>query len=1008
MKPFVVTGTGRSGTGYISRLLTALGARCGHEAIFHPATQKPVVNFGPYQGDASWLAAPWIPQLHPDVVVLHQTRDPIDVARSHLGIHFFHDDADPSYRPYQQFVRNHSDVYTHTDPLERFMRYWILWNENVERLCADRSPADHLRYRVEDLTPELVSRILALLGRSAQRTAIVAALTHCDPQYNHRRRDDTVAWEMLPECALREPFLVLAQRYGYSPGQRSRATPHPEQGSTSDRLARALSLYQSGQLTGAERICQSAARSSPENAAAWHLWGLIALRQGMRESATERLTQATELAPQRAEYHSHLAEAHRTSGDLAAAVAAGREALRLDTQLPAAHNNLGLALQAQGELDAAASCFHQALNLRPDYAKACFNLGNVLREQGRLDEAESRLRESLRLNPRYPEALNSLGATLLAQRRLDASSDCYQQAIRLRPTYRKAWLNLLKTSAEQDRHEDRARRKARAANLLPFLRHAARLVPEAAEPHFLMGNALAELEQTEDAFAAYRQALQREPDSAMAHFKIGNLWNAVQRWEEAVAAYRRAVELDPNLAEALANLEKIRAELCDWQDRTQQVERLMQSVTERLAERRPCPLNPHAALFFPFTMEQHLKIARLACDEAQPAVKPVRDTLQFTFPHPTADRIRIGYLSADFRDHAVSHLIQGVFGLHDRQQFEVFAYSYGPDDGSRYRQTIQHDCDHFVDIAAATMAEAARRIHADGVHILVDLMGHTGNARPEIVALRPAPIQVNYLGHPGTMGDFADYIILDNVLAPEGWDEYFSEQVVRLPHSYQANAPQPIDKRTVTPEEEGLPPEAFVFCCFNNSFKIEPIIFDVWMRILAETPGSVLWLLARRASMRHNLAREAANRGIDPQRLIFARSVSKAKHLARHRLADLFLDTPLCNAHTTASDSLWAGLPPVTCLGETFASRVAASLLTAIGLPELITSNLEDYQRLALELAHDRDQLERLRAKLVANRVSEPLFDTPRMVRNLERAYQQMWQRHAAGELPAPITVEEC
>ncbi len=350
-----------------------------------------------------------------------------------------------------------------------------------------------------------------------------------------------------------------------------------------------------------------------------------------------------------------------------------------------------------------------------------------------------------------------------------------------------------------------------------------------------------------------------------------------------------------------------------------------------------------------------------------------------------------------------------VFGLHNRQNFEIVAYSYGPNDGSAYRRRIEEDCEHFYDVAKLSTTELAHRIFADGIHILVDLMGYISDARTDVLALRPAPIQVNYLTYPGTMGaEFMDYIIGDGIVTPPESAHAFTEKLVIMPHSYQANNhQQAIATTPVTRAQYGLPDAGFVFCCFNDRYKIEPVIFGVWMNILTAVPGSVLWLYSRSREAESNLRREAVARGISAERLIFAHFENKPEHLARHQLADLFLDTLYYNAHTTASDALWAGLPLITCPGETFASRVAASLLTAIGLSELIVGTLQEYTDLAIHLANAPKELRALKDKLAKNRTTYPLFDTPLFTLNLERAYTAMWEIYALGNSPELIDLRK-
>jgi protein O-GlcNAc transferase len=372
------------------------------------------------------------------------------------------------------------------------------------------------------------------------------------------------------------------------------------------------------------------------------------------------------------------------------------------------------------------------------------------------------------------------------------------------------------------------------------------------------------------------------------------------------------------------------------------------------------------------------------------------------------DRIRIAYVSSDFHEHATAHLIAELIELHDRARFEVIGLSFGIDDGSAVRRRLAQAFDGFLDMPEQSDRAIAAELHAREIDIAVDLKGHTRGSRPEIFAHRPAPIQVSYLGFPGTIGaDFLDYVIADPIVLPVSQQPFYTERIVQLPDCYQANdSKRAISAQTPERRAAGLPDAGFVFCCFNNNYKIRRPVFDVWMRLLSEVPGSVLWLLRDTAGVEGNLRREAAARGVDPDRLIFAERCALDVHLARHRLADLFLDTLPYNAHTTASDALWAGLPLVTCQGEAFAGRVAASLLAAVGLPELVTQNLADYEALALRLARDPAMLRSVRDKLAANRSTHPLFDSARFCRHLEAAYLRMWETWQRGEPPQPFRVD--
>jgi predicted O-linked N-acetylglucosamine transferase (SPINDLY family) len=376
-------------------------------------------------------------------------------------------------------------------------------------------------------------------------------------------------------------------------------------------------------------------------------------------------------------------------------------------------------------------------------------------------------------------------------------------------------------------------------------------------------------------------------------------------------------------------------------------------------------------------------------------------------PKRRPGKIRIGYYSADFHNHATTHLMAQALEAHDRGRFEVYGFSFGPDESDAMRRRVFAACDKFLDVRNASDGEIAQLSRQLGIDIAVDLKGHTQNSRPGIFAGRAAPLQAQYIGYPGTMGAaYMDYVIADKIVIPPGAEADYDEKILRLPHSYQANdSTRKISSKTTTREDAGLPPSGFVFCSFNNNYKILPDTFASWMRILTAVDGSVLWLLEDNALAAANLRRHAADRGVDPARLVFAGRVPLEDHLARHRLADLFLDTWPYNAHTTASDALWTGLPVLTRMGKAFAGRVAASLLTALDLPELITASTEDYEKRAVELARNPEKHAALRAKLAANRTTMPLFDGKLIARHLEAGYEMIHARQQSGLPPDHIEV---
>jgi protein O-GlcNAc transferase len=438
--------------------------------------------------------------------------------------------------------------------------------------------------------------------------------------------------------------------------------------------------------------------------------------------------------------------------------------------------------------------------------------------------------------------------------------------------------------------------------------------------------------------------------------------------------------------------------LCDWRGYSEECARVISGVRAGNA------VSPFALLSLPSSSEDQLSCARAAlADEFRSPPEPV-----VRRQYVSRNRIRVGYLSFDLRYHAVGFLTVGLFENHDRSRFETIALSLCPDDGSQVRKRLESAFDQFRDMSLRSDDEIAKLIRGSEIDIVVDLNGFTQGARMHVLACRPAPIQVNYLGYPGTMGaDYIDYIIADRIVIPEDQQQLYSENVVYLPHCYQANDDRrPISDVVFSRGQVGLPDHGFVFCSFNNTFKINPPVFDIWMRLLRKIDGSVLWLLEGNANAPDNLRSEAERRGVAANRLVFAPRMKSEDHIARQTLADLFLDTLPYNAHTTASDALWVGLPVLTCLGPTFAGRVAASLLHAVGLPELVTHSLEEYEAAALQLARSTQLLASVKAKLMRNRQAFPLFDTARFARHIEAAYTTMWERYQRGRSAAGFDIE--
>ena len=784
----------------------------------------------------------------------------------------------------------------------------------------------------------------------------------------------------------------------------------------------AIIAAQQGDLAGAERLMRQEIELRPNTPAGYHNLGSVLQQQGRLADAIAAHRHAIKLKPDYAEAFLALGNGLRQQGHFEEAMGSYRSAVAARRDYPEAHNNIGVLLQMQGRLEQAAAAYHEAVRLRPRYVEAQFNLGTVLHQQHQLEAAEAAYRRVIELAPGIAAGHNNLGTVLKDQGRLDRALAAFDQAIALQADYAEAFYNRATVLQQQARLEEalaaygRAialrenyadainnagivlQELGRASEAIDLYRPLLERMPAHADACNNLGTALLADGRADEARAAFEQALAHQPDFPEAFCNLGNARRELGDLTGAIAAYRDALRLRPDDAGAFGQLIYHRAQACAWEGYEADQEKLVDMA------RRGIRVPPFYLLATPASASDQLSCAR----QWATSISPPRTALFHHRPRAGRERIRLGYLSGDFHQHATAQLMAELFECHDRDRFEVFAYSYGPDDHSPMRARLAAAFDRFVDIRARSHHEAAELIRAEGVDILVDLKGYTHHARPAISAYRPAPVQVSYLGYPATMGaDFIDYIIVDPFVVPSSQQPFFSERLVHLPRSYQVNdrRREVADART-SRRDVGLPAEGLVLCSFNNSYKISPVFFDIWMRLLRAVPGSVLWLLEANPQVAGNLRSEAEKRGVDSGRLIFAPLAPPAEHLGRHRHADLFLDTLPCNAHTTASDALWAGLPVVTCCGDTFAGRVAGSLLMAIDMPELVTTSLEEYEQAALALARSPQRLIALRRKLQNNREASALFDLPKLTGNIEAAYARMWQTWLAGQTPAAFSIE--
>jgi protein O-GlcNAc transferase len=763
--------------------------------------------------------------------------------------------------------------------------------------------------------------------------------------------------------------------------------PRGELSKVEDQFRRATAAFQTGNVAEAERLYRKVLRAQPKHLGALNILGVLLTRTGQNEEAERFIRAALAISPQSEATQYNHGLVLKALKRLPEALAAFDKALALNAKVPDNWNSRGSVLNELKRFDDALRDFDKAIALKPDLADAFYNKGNAQQGLKQYDAALESYDAAITLNPGHPLAYNNRGTALLKLRRAEDALVWFDRALAINPSSGESHVGRGDVFLQLRRFDD----------AIAAYQRALALNPEVAEAWLGCGNTFLQLRRYNEAASAFDRALAIKSDMASAWMARADLLYFTGRHEDALQACKQALALTPELRN-LTGVLSMSLHVCDWGG----LEALSAHVLSEVD--RGGVASPLLLLSIPSTAQQQLTCARSYIADQRFKAASCPSTRH------THERIRIGYVSYDLRAHAIGFLSAGLFEQHDRVRFETHAISLGPEDGSATRKRMEAAFDQFHDVRLRSDEDIVALMRSLEIDIAVDLGGFTQGERLTVFARRPAPIQVNYLGYPGTMGaEFIDYIISDRIIIPPEQERLYSEKVVCLPDSYQAND----DKRQISDAipsrtQAGLPDEGFVFCSFNNTFKINPAVFDVWMRLLHEIDGSVLWLLEGNATAPGNLRREAEKRGIAGSRLVFAPRATPDDHLARHRLADLFLDTLPYNAHTTASDALWAGVPVVTCLGSTFASRVAGSLLSAAGLPELITQSLADYESLALQLARNLDLLASIKAKLARGRVCAPLFDTARFARNIEAAYVMMWERHRRGEAPASFIVSRC
>ena len=642
-----------------------------------------------------------------------------------------------------------------------------------------------------------------------------------------------------------------------------------------------------------------------------------------------------------------------------------------------------------GESDRALQVFRKVLDLKPDHAPAHYKCGNLLKNRQQLEAALASYDQAIALDPGFAYAFCNRGAVLEQLERWDAALESYDRALALTP-------------GDVLTHYNRGsvlRQLARPEEALESYTRAIAIKPDYFEAYCNRGILFTDRSRLDEALADFNRAIELNPDNAEIHLNRAHLLVRMKQYFPAIVSFDRAIALEVNSRYALGVRRYAKMNVCDWSGFPADVHRLASGIEAEELVSTPAPV-----LLVLDSVLHHYKAAQTWIRHEFP---PSPELAPLSRRHRPA-KARIGYFSCDFYEHPVSMLLAEVIEAHDRSKYDVIAFSYGPDPQDAMRRRLQKSFDQFIDVRDKSDRDIALLARSMDIDIAVDLTGHTAGARTGVFALRAAPLQVNYLGYPGTMGaDYMDYLIADATVVPKEMEPHYAEKIIRLPHSFLPNdSTRTIASTVYSREDLGLPTNGAVFCCFNNVQKVTPDVFDSWMRILTRAPNSVLWLSRVGETAADNLRREASLRGMDPERLIFAAHMpSPADHLARHRAADLFLDTRPYNAHATAVNALWAGLPVLTLPGEGFASRVAASLLESIQLPELIATSAASYEDLAVHLVENPQLLASLKEKLARQRIDSPLFDTRGFVRYLESGYAEIIDRLERGLAPEHIYV---
>ncbi|MCP5061189.1 MAG: tetratricopeptide repeat protein [Ignavibacteriae bacterium] len=798
-----------------------------------------------------------------------------------------------------------------------------------------------------------------------------------------------------------------------------------------DLFTNALELYRSKNFKDSFDICNLILNNVPNHSETLHLYGLLYIKASDYDSAVKHLRKVTNLHPENAQYQHSLGLALMKDKKIKEAKTNLLKAVDLEPELIQSHLTLAKIYKIENKLDHAENEYRTVLKIQAESITALINLGNLLQQRGEQKSAFSFYKKVLDINPDHEIAHLNLANVHEQQGENSLALEHYQIAIKINPKFALAFYNLGKLHFKLENNRAAIESLQRASKLEPgkadylvqlatvfykdgdfnttkqICSKALQIDPNVRDADFYLGIVMHQKGYIDQALEFFLEELKKSPLSDIVHFSAGKAYLDLKNYDKASYHFNKSNEIDPDDPRASFELIQIRLELCDWSRRGEDEALFIKLLEKQIADNNQSSSILILTLnYFPLPLDIHLNSAKYYAKKCSKRVVSLKENIKFTYKRDEHSKLRIGYISPDFRQHAVGSLIKDLFKHHDKSNYEIFGYSLLSEiPNDQIQRSIKEGCNHFVNLYDYSVEKAAKKIYEDQIDILVDLAGYTAYSRTDILALKPAPIQVLYLGYPNTMGaDFIDYMMADSTIITDNLANSYTEKIVYLPQTLPYS-PMEISDEPITREYFGLPEESIVFCCFNSFNKLDPDTFDIWMNILKKVPNSVLWLSSGTEIIIDNLKKEAENRGIKQERIKFKKKLTHAKYMAIHQLADLFLDTFLYNAGSTAVCSIAAGLPILTCPGLTYSSRMSASILTSAGLPELICSSKNDYVDKAVFYAKNPEELANLKEKMGRIQNNSNLFNLENFVNKLETAYSRMWENYLNGKRPVPLEI---